>query len=533
VLVIAAVAAVALLPHVFAGGFHADDWVNGGQERFHPGSGFFDAVTHSQLHARDAWSVVNNAEWAVFGVHPAPFLLLVALAAVLEASLFLAVARRFGAPYAPALAAAVVLLLLPAADATRLWPSGLMIALFSCSFLLGGLLLALRGLEVGGRRGAAFHAGALVLYALSVNGYELGAGLIVLLGFVYLARAQSRRAALWRWAADVAVVLAVLARYSATRSDIGLLSFHQKLDHARAIAEGGLHRATETLFPVPGLSTAAVLVPALLIVAAAGAVAVRTVAARRDFLLGGGLIAGGAVVAAAGWAILVSSLAYNPSNPGQGNRINGVSAFGLVMGLAGMTVLVALLLRTGLGRRAPAMTSIVTGLLVIVAVGDFVWLRNDAADWDRAADRSRGLLSRLQDAVPSPPPGARLYTFGEAGFSAPLVYIFAGAGNQDLYWAARLRYDTDSIGAYPVLTGMHFTCGEATMTLEAPPSHEPVPYGRALLVDLPSRSVATPRNRRDCVRETAARQPYAPLMRSSSAAPAAAPVAARSAPSRR
>jgi hypothetical protein len=509
--VVAAVAAVVLGPHVFAGGFHADDWVDTGLYRFHRGHGFWAAVDSVQgsKQGRDAWGFVRATEAALFGLHSARYLAVVAVAALVEGGLFLVLARRLGAPAGPAAMAALLLLLLPAADSTRLWATGLIVTLFAGCCLLAGVLVALRGLELPGLRGAATHAGALVLYALSVNGYELGAPLILLAGVLYLRRAP-RRAALWRWAADAVVVGAVLWRYSLNRH-ASPSSLDAALEHARLIGDSGLHVAERALFPFGDGAGFGVLVVALVLCGSAGigTALLHEGELRAGLRRGLGLVAAGVVVAVAGWVMIVpADLGYDPGAAGVGNRVNGVAAMGLAILVCGMAVLLAAPLRAALRGRA-SQAVIVTLLLAPVGAADAVELGDDADHWNRAANLNRLVLKRMRQLVPSPPADSTLYTFGVPGYSAPSVPIFGGGGNQDLFWAARLTYGTAGVGAFPVLGGMTFTCAERTMSLNAAAPVRAPRYGRAFLVDIVGGRVITPRNRAECLRETAGLMPYA------------------------
>jgi hypothetical protein len=505
--VIAAVAAIALLPHVARGGFMADDWIDNGQYLFHPGHGFGDAVRYSQAAPRDLWALLRMTEYAAFGTHPWPYLALTALASLAECALFFLLLRRLRAPAAPAAMAAVLLLVLPVADSARLWSSGLQITLFAGCFLLGGLLVALYGLELRGRRAVAVHALALLLYAISVNGYELGAPIILLAGLLYTKQA-GWRAARWRWAADIVVVGAVLIRYSGRRGPVPGVSLSELIDNARDVGRSGLHVAARSLVPVDGVEVRQVVV-AVLLLAVAALLVTRRGPQRREARLGAALVTGGTVLGAAGWTMFLTGFnGYSPEWPGYTNRVNAVAAFGIVIGIAGVAVLVAALIRAALRERAPAAPVLAALLLVPLAIAHLHHLRSDAADWDRAGREGRALLARLHELVPAPQPGTTLFTVRASGYTAPAVLVFAGATSQDLYWAVKVSYRRPDVAAFPALNGMTFSCGASAMAVNGTTPPSTTPYGKAAVVDVPARTLEWPRNRAECLRDTGRLRPY-------------------------
>jgi len=350
--VVAAVGAILLVPHVVNGGFHADDWVDAARYAFpRNGSGFWASYENSQpYNLRDAYGLLRTAEFALLGTRTAPHLALTAIAAVAQAMLMLLLARRLGAPAGPATMLGLLVLLLPAADSNRFWGNGLQLTLFAGAFVLAGVLVALRGLEARRWKGWALHAGALVLFAASVNGYELAAPVIVLAGFLYVGRAPLR-VALMRWSADIVVVGAVLLRYAGQRDDGGV-TLRESLDHARVIGDHGLDVAARALVPVPGVTTGLVLVIAAVVVASAlpGALGrPRIDRLRSEMRLGLGAVGAGVVLAGAGWLMIVpADMGYDPIAGGIGNRVNTVASFGLAVLVAGIAVIIAAWVRAAM-----------------------------------------------------------------------------------------------------------------------------------------------------------------------------------------
>ncbi len=515
------VGAAVLVPHLRSGGFHADDWVDAGNYYFHPGHGFWAAFHNYQGHRREAYELLRTATYTVFGMHPARHLALTALVAVLECATLVVIVRRLAMPVGPAVMAGLLLLLLPDADSTRLWANGVQMELFSGLLPLAGLLIALSGMRRSGWRAAVAHLPALLVYGIAVNGYELGAPMIALFVFAYARLAGGfRRAVLVRWGADAAVVLAVLVHYSLLRGGLGS---SQVPKHVRLIVSDGLGVAARALVPVRGLSAGVVLIPALVVVLAA-------IAAWRDARVSAGTraqlgswlwwLAAGVAVTAAGWVMIIpGALGYDPGSFGVGNRINAVAAIGLAVAVVGFCGLLAVGLRAllrrarghSLGLRTSAAVLATLAVVPVVAT-DLVRFREDASNWERAGRQSWALLDRLHRMVPDPRPGTTLFTFGVSGYSAPSVPIFGGGGNDDLVGAVRVSYRMASISGFPVLGGMHFSCAPRSITLLQTGVSSTTSYGLALLLDLDgSGRVIVPHDERDCLRDTAALAPYAPV----------------------
>jgi hypothetical protein len=511
-LVLIAVGLVALVPYVVHAGFHADDWVDSANYRFHSGHGFWAAVNDTQSSIRKSWWVVRTLQAAVLGDRMVAASALVALASLVEVSLFFLLLRKLGVAACLATATALIVLLLPAADSTRLWSTGLQMTLFAGCLMLGGVLVSLRGLELPGRRGTAMHALALLLFALSVNGYELAAPAIALAGALYIGRAPARIVAA-RWVANVVVVAAVLIQYEHVRRapDSGSSFFWQ---HAHLIAHHGLIVLARAAFPFGGFSHTFVLVAMAAVFGYALAARMRARFAEHHEELQRGLVltAGGCAVLAVSWLMIVpANLGYDPLSSGVGNRINLVAAMAIAVILAGMALLIAALIRIGGHNRGLGLSVLATLLLVPIVVHDFVAFRSDARDWNRAARENRALLAELHRLVPDPAPGTRIFTFGVPGYSAPSVPIFGGGGNRDLAWATRLLYDSSNVYGFPVLSGMTIDCGPGALSQRDSTPDSTARYGRAIFVDIPGRRVIVPRNRRQCLDETRRLMPYAPV----------------------
>ena len=321
---------------------------------FHHGSGFGAAVAAHADPSRTVWSVINTLDWWLMGIHPVPQLMQTLVASLVEAGLILAVARRLGMPLLAGATLALLVLLWPAADSSRLWATGAQQTI-AVVLLLAGFLVALIGLDRHGSWSVVLHCLAVVLYVASMLDYELTAPVILLAGFVYVHQVGWRRGG-WRWALDaIAVVTTLLHRDLTThKHSFGVSA---DLDHARAIGDQALTLAAHSVLPVGGVPRAAVLigiggvVGVGLVLAVSGPPSQRQ-RARRNV----GYLAAGAAVVVAGYLMIVpADPGYQPDSAGVGNRINAVAALGfalIVVALCGIVGQVAARASTGgSGRR--------------------------------------------------------------------------------------------------------------------------------------------------------------------------------------
>jgi hypothetical protein len=413
----------------------------------------------------------------------------------------------------PAAAIALLILLAPGADSTRLWSNGVQMALFAGLLPVAGVLVALRGVDAGGRRGAALHAVALLLYAVSIDGYELAAPVILLAGVLYV-RLVGGRAAWLRWAADAVAVVALLVLQGVRRHS-GVHPLADDLRHLGIVLHDGLGVAARSLVPVASAPQAPILsaAAALALLALAASVLPRVPAPLRGDLRAGLVLLGaGLTIAVAGWLMIVpADLGYDPASSGVGNRIDAVAVMGLAVAVVGLLTLVAAAARALPALRALSLPLLTAVLAIPVVIGDALAFHADARSWDRAASENRALLSRVEALVPAPAPGTMIFTFGTSGYASPSVPIFGGGGNNDLLGAVHVAYGTMAVGGFPVLSGMSFACDAASMRLLDTGDPSTAPYGLALLVDVPSGRVMVPRDRDSCVADTTALKPYAPV----------------------
>jgi len=492
-------------PYVVDGGFTIDDWSHAA------GAAYLgdDLLSHY-------WAATSNRPvlvgyvpltHLVFGPNPWLHNAWSIVLAVAMATALYAVLRRVAIRPVHAGAIALLVLLFPWSDAARFWATASHINL-SIAMGLAGILLALRGLDAraAGRGGWALHAAALVLYALSVLTYEIAGLVLLFAGALYLTRLEWPVVRL-RWAADIAVIVPCLA-WNALRADRVGSSVAEMRDHADAIADGGATVLALAAMPFGSVGRQAILTGLVAVVVAAAVV--RALMPAHDEarpVLGRWLtiVAAGLLVEVAGWILYVPADAYyNPASAGAGNRVNVMAAIGIVIAVYGAFVLLSTLLWRGLPhwRRLAVATS--AALAIVIALGYADDVRKDRQVWVRASASADRALAAIEKALPDPPAGSTIYTFGYPGGEAPGITIFGYTW--DLVGAIRLTYDDPSLAGYPMLGATQIDCGRDGLAPIGPgwTGAQLARYGSAYFVDVPSGRTKRIDSRRECL----AARPY-------------------------
>ena len=406
-------------PHVADGGLYWDDWQNAMHARF---GGPLDATDRPVFDYRPVLTVLLTLEYEALGTRAVPLLALAALLGVSTAWALYLVLRTLGAGRV-AFMPALLLLIFPWTDSTRMWNTASLDTL-AVTFYLLGLTAAIQALRTGRR---SLTAASVALYLAAAWTYEIVAIGVFLSVAVYLLVAP-RRDALRRFAIDavVAAVAIGLVAVGTTREPIG---FGDQVDHALTLASQSFSLLTRALFPfadLPGVVGALVLA-----LVAAGALQARL---RPE----GAMLALGALCVAAGYALFIPApLHYEPLAPGTTNRMNVLAAVGFVM------IVYAAARVVGRGHELA-----VLAIVAVVAGGYAIRVWDDQSGWQRSAELQDDVLSAVRAAVPTPPQGATIYTFGAPSFAGPGVPVFSLAF--DLRAAIRLEYDDESLSAYPV-----------------------------------------------------------------------------------
>jgi MFS family permease len=499
--VLAGVATLAFYPHIRHGGFYSDDWSNGALSLLPPeGPGFGHAISaFADLTIyRPVLVIYVPLTYAVFGLHMHVHLLWTAFLALCVAGLLYGVLRMLGVPWIHALVIAVLTILFPWFDSTRLWVTGTQLSL-SISFFLAGLWIALAGLS---RSSWRWHTGAVSLYLLSILTYEITLPLVAVIGLLYVLRAAWAEART-RWAIDfgVAIAAGIWVSLHTERTASGLSG---AISHLGKIITNGGTLFGRSLLPLgPERTSLVILVFALVLVAGTG-VYLRGTGGSKEVRWGLGswlmLAVGGVVVAAAGWvAFIPADPYYTPSIYGVTNRVNGLSGFGLVIAAYGaFGILGSLVGGIRIGR--PGVLALATTLLLAAALGASYAsvLHRHIGIWNSAYAAERTGLNELRARDPNMPTGSTLFVAGYPAYQTLGVPIMSA--NWDLDGMVKLEYDDNSLKAFPILEGTKLACrsGGVGLTGEGA-SGSVAPYGTAHLLNLATGKRARPRNRRVCL----------------------------------
>jgi hypothetical protein len=494
-------------------GFIQDDWSDHAAWMIRTDGGHFSHFWHFVAlfgHDRPALGIYLGLTDAALGFHQHMYVALaLATAILLSASFYLLLRTLRFAPVHAAVIAGLVLIF-PAADSLRLW-SIMGDGSWALALLVLGAVLTLWSFEATGRRAWALRAGGLALYAASLLTYEIGVFVVATSVVLYRCAVPWRRAAL-AWAQDVvlAVVIYVLAIRPADSAYTG--SAGSTLHRARDIAAHAFKLVGTQVLPLH-IGEAAVLVLAGLVIAAA-ALAVRRLdaddparAGIRRWLITIGVAS---VVVIAAYAVYAGAgdYAYDPLDPGTGNRTNALAALPLATIAYALGALLCLLLsrvpsermRSTPARRWLAIGPVVLGLAL--AVSYFVTTHKHADKWATGYRQAFDTLQLMHERMPAPPPGSMVISFGQPIWESNGIPIFAASW--DLNGAVQATYHDYTLAALPAFPGTTIACGRNSAgpvdpTFAAYTSAYSRPYGKLYLFSSDGRWAA-PRSREQCRR---------------------------------
>jgi hypothetical protein len=483
-----------LLPHVQHGGFYSDDWGNAAAYHF---EGWWRTSVYEWRHsipARPILALLHPLPYALFGLDPTYHLALAVVLAALTSLSFYAFLRVLGIELPHALAMALLSLVFPWSGAAHLWPTGAMNNVAVIAYFLGSAA-ALRGLALwhARRRDAiVFHLLAAALYLVSILTYEVAPAAILLSGLLYRTR-FSWRALRVRWLLDAVLVLVPLAislRVTSRVRHIGSLTERvSDIPHfvgqalslfASIFVPRDLSSSWGSSWDVT--SSAA----GKLVVLAAAAVVIAAALARsgredgrelRRWLYRSAWGAGGVAVA---YVMFLGSGLFPLFYPGLDDRIQTLAAFGFVVAAYSVVVLAALLVAGG-RRRVTAV--IVSAGTVLIGLGFIQRVRDDVTRYDSAATEQSFFLERLKIALPHPPAGSTIFTFGFPARSAPGVPIFQTPS--ELRGAVDLRLSERSLRAIPIFR-RGVSCGRSGISALEFGAEFTADYGHAVFVDVPT-----------------------------------------------
>lgn len=502
-LALLAVAAAVLGPYIANGGFFLDDWADSAGTLYTPGGhtlGNVFTYFNNLFEYRPVLIVYTPLKYSILGTSITLNLIWVTFMTVLVALLVFTILRTVRLPWPHAGLIAALTLVYPWYDSLRFWV-GTNPPLLGIFIAFAGIQVALVGVV---RRSWRWHAGALVLYLLSVLAYELTAPVILAAGLLYVMM-MGFREALSRWAADVVVVAAGLL-WVGTHTNRPVSGLSGDLEHLRDIVKGGRDMIAWTFYPLGSTPRTALVFAAIAVVLVAGLV----VYARRrnDKLVTSGwglrewLLLGGAglAVAVLGWVMFIpADPYYTPSVFGATNRVNALSGYGLVI-LAYAVVAIGVAAAASLWHPLRRWSTLATiGLMLLLGAAWVHVLDRHAGSWETAYRAERVALDRIEQTYPDLPPGSTLFASNYPSYQALGVPIFAYSW--DLNGAVQDEYESSEVSASPVLPRTELQCRADGVGLRGEGAPETFgAYGNVKLLDLSTGMHAEPRNRRQCNR---------------------------------
>jgi hypothetical protein len=519
--------------HIVRGGFYLDDWAFAAEAELFEGRGgvvgladrlLTDSEIQMSAGGRPVAALYYASTHGLFGGRVELHLALAVVLAALVSVLFFLVLRTLAVERIHAAAMALLLLVFPAADATRFWLAA-SVSLVSLSFLLGGLLLALKGLRERGGRAVVLHAAAVACYALSLLAYEVAIVAIASFVLVYRLRVPWRAAAA-RWFADLAAVGAVALYVRATTAK-DLSTVGEQIDRARTIqghartllGSLGLQDGVRRL-PVAA-TAAALLLAALVWLLLSPPDPVRARIGR--WLL---VALAGIAIVGVGYAPLVFAAEdyYVPLALGIGNRVNIGAAFGFVLLIYALAVLMALMAVRVLERFKPlryAAGMAAAGAVAAAALVGLLWL-SAVNDDRRAYAEAYALEQQTLDVLrrlPAPPIGTTVFAFGLPGEIRPGIPAFSR--HWDLTGAVRILWKDGTLKGIPGAAvartkpgnrghawGIACAAGGVRPLARGWSVSDEAAYGRALFVDVPKGRSTLIEHQSQCRRETALIEGY-------------------------
>ncbi len=505
-------AVICFEPRIKGGGLTADDWPDFVAVKFPHAAGFDStlAALQSAAGSRVGHMFYWLVSYTVFGEHTRLYSALIAGLAVLMAFALYLLLRELRFTVVQSLAIMLLSIVAPAAETVRMWFTigGVQIAL---TLYFVGLMIAMKAFATDGKASKRLQLISYSLYVASAIYVETALPLIAISVLVYLTRAPVK-AALWRWAADLVIVVAGYAAtlaFVSSHNGFGKLPASQWGEHIHLLADQTYTVVARALGP---LSTSDRAFAALGVVALAGACVALwrrgslSDPARRELYRWSATfgISTAAIVVSYG-VYVPAMLYYEPLGPGLATHINSVIAAPLAAGVVAI-VMLAKLVATELLRGMPRRVLLCVPIVAVawyatIAVEGIAGVRSDAHIWAYASERGGHVLNVLRRRLPDPLPSSTIYTFGEAGTVAPGMPIFYTSWEQTN--AVKIAYNRADVSSFPVVAeGIQIDCAPNGVipTVAGAPVESASPYRRSYFFDVPSGRTVLITSQRACAR---------------------------------
>lgn len=417
------------LPYALKAGWYYDDWslYAGFKDAGSSWSSQFDQCTSTISAGRQLTCLYHVTEYHLLTDHRTAYHLVAIGFLVAMAGLLYAILRRCRMPWQWAALVSALLVVFPASDATRLWPTGA-IGQYVIVLELLGVLLTLSALaRPPGWKRTTLHVLSGLIFVVAMASYEIVVPLVAL-NVVFYWAAYRNRAALLRGAVDLALaVIFVAYRLVVNPADPSQgFTVHRPLSgdlsRARALIGGAWRTWHETFLPGP-----VGVIAVIALIAIAVFLALRDPRMRRRLAPWGFLLAAGVLVAgASSFVFFTANDLYVPQLFTVFNRVTLPAAIPYIC------VFVALL---GLGyevlRRFGAPT-LLAAAAVAVAVLASGWhqLRlstEHKRSWEASWKLQETALVAYDEAARDLPEHTRVIGFGVPMWEPGFIPIFAAS----------------------------------------------------------------------------------------------------------
>lgn len=526
-LALAATAAIVYGSNVLHGGFLSDSWTFRSVYALSPHGGFFDGLDQlfvgENLQARPFQAIYLATLNAASGSHTALWFVALDAANVVMCMGICLLLRKLRFEFLDAALIAGLILVFPAASSLRLWAANVQVPV-SMSLAVFGFLVALHAFEADGRRRTALHGASLAMFVASVLFYEAALPLMLCSALLYRLCVPWSKA-LRRWVVDALVLLSVTAALTVSAPNAKeVQGWDGMWHHAGRIFDQSWTLLATRLLPFGGGGWLALAVAALVALGIAViAMRTRTDRTTRALLVRWlGVLTAGLVVVALGSAIYAPGPDfYVPLAEGIGNRVNAVSGIGWVLIIYAWLKLVVSVAASRSARPEPAALAAVA--VVCAAIGVY-WgnlSADDARAYVEAHREDQRVLASIRAAIPEPPAGSTIWTFGQPVQVVPGVPVFGNVW--DMTSGVQLLYGDPTLKSFVGYEETTFDClghavvpgGNPTYVTAFPPAADYFAsrYGQTYFVDTTSGRVEQIRTPGDCRRAAASFRrspPYPP-----------------------
>ena len=459
---LAVLAVLAYGPNTVNGGFVSDAWSNRAIYVFANEAGVLGGIEsflrEPNVAARPLYAIYLSALNALFGNQMGLWLAWLNITLVLMSFAIYVLLREVGFRVLDAGIIAALILIFPASSSLGLWAAVVQIPV-AISLTSIGFFLALRAYRRTGKRRLILHGVSLACFGASILFYEAAVPLIVSSILLYRLRVPWAVAAR-RWALDAAMIVAVVAVLTISSSTAKeTQDLAGMWAHGTAIFEQAWALLGSAVLPLASADWYVLGLVALVPLAALFIVQCLPQAdpVRGQLRFWLWALLAGVIIVVLGYAIFVPGIDYYaPLGLGIANRVNAVPGVGWVVALYSWLALSTTLAFRSLPGSRRAHSAFLAAAAIFIASGWMKSISQDADAFTAAFREDERVLATIQAALPEPPRGSTIWTFGQPVEIAPGVPVFGNTW--DMTSSVQLVYNDPTISSYVAFPGTTFDC---------------------------------------------------------------------------